>query len=375
MIAIEFAFLALGLVVGVASGAVLVMLLGRRSPDRHVRLTVSHDAVPRRGATLSTDAFSTAAAEPARGGPADRRRLDRSDGHEEHVHADPTSHVDPDPIPARGRFGIRTTVPFGAPAASSVGIPIEPERDPALDALRVKAAQAAAKLYRADLPAPAVAESLVVAQGAVATATAPVAVMAETAVEAKPDATPALIRILRGDHQALYAITAALAGQEADERRAWETAIRSMTSAIVDRAIGEGWLDFPTGNPFWDTFTVTQCRAIAGALAAAGHRFDGIDGWTDGRIPNYRDLTIAVADAGLEPRRIRAWPTQEEIDDLYIEVTAAPDEYLATNAPELGLEEVQALVGIGGPERARLWSDWDRLRAVFLAPVPTPIDA
>ena len=184
-------------------------------------------------------------------------------------------------------------------------------------------------------------------QGAVATATAPVAVMAPAEVDVKPDTTPALMRILRGDHQALYAITATLAGQEADERRAWETAIRSMTGAIVDRAIGEGWLDFPTGNPFWDTFTVTQCRAIAGALAAAGHRFDGIDGWTDGRIPNYRDLTIAVADAALEPRRIRAWPTQEEIDDLYIEVTTAPDEFLATNAPEPRAR------GGTGPGRAR----------------------
>ncbi len=370
MIAIEFAFLALGLVVGVASGAVLVMLLGRRKPERHVRLTVSHDAVPRRGATLSTDAFSNAAAEPARGGPADRRRLDRPEGHDEHVHGQPASHSDSAPNPARGRFGIRTTVPFGTPAATSVGITIEPERDPALDALRVKAAQAAAKLYRADLPSPALAESLMEPQGAVAIATAPVAVMAPAELEMKPDTTPALIRILRGDHQTLYAITATLAGQEADERRAWETAVRSMTSAIVDRAIGEGWLDFPTGNAFWDTFTVTQCRAIAGALAASGHRFDGIDGWTDGRIPNYRDLTIAVADAALEPRRIRAWPTQEEIDDLYIEVTAAPDEFLATNAPELGLEEIQALVGLGGPELARLWADWDRVREVFVSPVP-----
>ncbi|MEO8463028.1 MAG: hypothetical protein ABI555_07435, partial [Chloroflexota bacterium] len=108
-----------------------------------------------------------------------------------------------------------------------------------------------------------------------------------------------------------------------------------------------------------------QCRDIAGALAAAGHRFDGIDGWADGRVPSYRDLTYAVAAIGLEPRRIRAWPTQDEIGDLYLEVTSAPDDYLQTTAPNLDLEEIQALVGGDGSERERIWSDWDRVQAVL----------
>ena len=66
MIASEFAFLALGLVLGVASGSALVMVLGSRPPAHEVRLTVGHDAVPRRAATLSSDAFITSPAEPAR---------------------------------------------------------------------------------------------------------------------------------------------------------------------------------------------------------------------------------------------------------------------------------------------------------------------
>ena len=76
MTASEFAFLALGLVLGIASGSALVVVLGSRPPAREVKVTVGHDAVPRRAATLSSDAF-TAHGEPARGGPADRRRLDR----------------------------------------------------------------------------------------------------------------------------------------------------------------------------------------------------------------------------------------------------------------------------------------------------------
>ena len=58
MTASEFAFLALGLMLGVASGSAIVVVLGSRPPAREVRLTVGHDAVPRRAATLSSDASS-----------------------------------------------------------------------------------------------------------------------------------------------------------------------------------------------------------------------------------------------------------------------------------------------------------------------------
>lgn len=73
----EFVFLALGLVLGVASGVALIEVLRARPPARReVRLTVSQDAIPRRRATtLADDAFVTSAPEPARGGPADRREL------------------------------------------------------------------------------------------------------------------------------------------------------------------------------------------------------------------------------------------------------------------------------------------------------------
>ena len=70
----EFSFLALGLVLGLVTGAALVELFRARPPSSHeVRLTVAHDAIPRRSATLADDAFVAAGPEPARGGPADRR--------------------------------------------------------------------------------------------------------------------------------------------------------------------------------------------------------------------------------------------------------------------------------------------------------------
>ena len=77
MTASEFAFLALGLVLGVASGAALSIVIRARPPaPREIRVTVAADAVPRRPpATLSglgraRDDRQRRSAR-ARGGPAD----------------------------------------------------------------------------------------------------------------------------------------------------------------------------------------------------------------------------------------------------------------------------------------------------------------
>ncbi|MDQ2966225.1 MAG: hypothetical protein M3R57_10295, partial [Chloroflexota bacterium] len=69
----ELAFLGLGIVFGVATGATLFAVLRGRSPaPREIRLTITPNSVPRRrAATLAMDPFVVAATEPARGGPAD----------------------------------------------------------------------------------------------------------------------------------------------------------------------------------------------------------------------------------------------------------------------------------------------------------------
>lgn len=385
MTASEFAFLALGLVLGVASGSALVMVLGSRPSAREVRLTVEHDAIPRRGATLSADAFNAAHGEVARGGPADRRLMDR-----DMPVSDPPGHR-PMPIlaPAAPRPVMspimRTPVPSRGPGSGASGFPIVAERDPSLDALRIQAALTAERLVRAGLPtATALLEPVTMERASGAAAPAALAWPAvawppvrdtepvretEPASAETPDETPAIARILRGDYRALLAIVFLMAGDDDAARRPWFTALRGMADAVSKRAILDGCLDFRVGNPFWDTFTIDQCRLIAGALAAAGFRFDGVGAWEDGRVPGYRDLTAAVAGAGLEPRRIRAWPTREEIAALYTGATAASDEYLLAHAPTLDLEEVQATIPAGGAERAFLWGAWERLRPALMSRV------
>ena len=126
----EFVFLALGLVLGVASGVALIEVLRARPPARReVRLTVSQDAIPRRRATtLADDAFVTSAPEPARGGPADRREM---------TGPAPLGEPDrrtgvlvgglPDPIGAAGRI---------AASGPPIGVAISWGTDPMLGALQ-----------------------------------------------------------------------------------------------------------------------------------------------------------------------------------------------------------------------------------------------
>ncbi len=376
MTASEFAFLALGLVLGVATGAALVVVLRARPPAREIRVTVEHDAVPRRAATLSADAFVAPAAGPARGGPADRDGLDRDELPYDNP-TDPRGAGSPTPVMVPIGAQNRTTVSFAGSAAGSGGIRIVPERDPTLEELRILAARTVDPLVRAGMPTTGTLLGSLPSTQASTRAEPAQRPDPAPAREASPEIAldtdaevPALIRILRGDHRALAATAALLAGSDAAQRRPWHDTLMALARALADRALREGWLDIPVGNPFWDTFTIGQCRTIAAALATVGYRFDGTGGWDLGRVPTYRDLAAAVAVAGLEPRRIRAWPTQDEIAGLYLQATIAADEYVLTRAPDLGEVEIRDLVGTDDPVLDRAWASWGRVRATLLDPLP-----
>jgi len=110
---IEFAFLALGLVLGVAGGAAMVVVFRSHPSPHEVKVTVARDAVPRRAATLSIDAFHSPG-EVARGGPADRRSHDRDF---------PATN---DPPRLSDMLNARTSVLETAPIGSGLALPAEP---------------------------------------------------------------------------------------------------------------------------------------------------------------------------------------------------------------------------------------------------------
>jgi hypothetical protein len=178
--------------------------------------------------------------------------------------------------------------------------------------------------------------------------------------------TPTIFRLLRGDRTSLTALVTRLAGEDPVLRRTWQTNLIQLIDAIVAVSIEAASLEYPADHPFWGTFTLTQDRDISRALASLGHRFDGLGGFTDDRVPTQRDLSMAMGYAGLDPMRIRQWPTEAEMAALYSDVTVAADEHLAGTAGDLSLSELIALLGQRADGLADLWNDWGRVRPLLL---------
>lgn len=178
--------------------------------------------------------------------------------------------------------------------------------------------------------------------------------------------TPRIFRLVRGDRAAMTELVGALAGDDAEERRRWQLAVANLVDAIIADAIEGATLEFPHEHPFWGPFTVEQDRDVVRALASLGYRFDGLGGWVDGRIPSQRDLSLALGYAGLDPMRIRHWPTESEMTDLFADVTVAADEHLAGAAGDLTLGELVSMLGRRADALAELWNQWGLIRPLLL---------
>ncbi len=318
----ELAFLALGLVLGIATGAAILVTLWSRPPKHEIRLTVTRDAVPRRASTLAANLLHGSLDGPAPGGPGDRRAVDRDDA----------------PI----RTAVQPIVSMPLPFASA-----EPAR---------VAAQAASPS-----PAPA---PLAAAHGlaAIAIEPEPDPMLAELAT---PGGVPSLHLVLAGDHRAMLRLVDLVSGMDPEQRRAWQELLTAFVEAVRERAVDLGLIDLPMGNPFWDTFTIGQCRQIVVALASTGRRFDGRDGWADGIVPAYRDLSRALADVGIDPRRVRAWPNSAEIADLFRGARVAADEAVARWAPTLEASDLRSFLAERGRGLDSLWAVWDAVRVAI----------
>jgi hypothetical protein len=206
------------------------------------------------------------------------------------------------------------------------------------------------------------------AAAAIASAPPPGLRTADDAFASQPGAgrSARIFRLLRGDRAALGEVVAAMAGDDAEARRRWQIALSDLVDAIVADAIAESALEFPTEHMFWGTFTIVQDRDIAQALSALGFRFDGLGGWVDGRVPSQRDLSLALGYAGIDPMRIRHWPTETDIQDLYREVAVMADRHLASKAGDLTLGELVTMLGRRADGLAETWNHWGRLRPILL---------
>ena len=178
----------------------------------------------------------------------------------------------------------------------------------------------------------------------------------------------AIIRLLRGDHEAMSRLVARLAGDDSDARQRWQQSIAGLLEALVGRAIEAAAFDYPTTHAFWGTFTRAQCRDISAALASLGYRHDGFGDFADEHVPSQRDLSLAVGYAGLDPMRIRHWPSEAEMHELLREVTVAADEYVWEAAGGLTLGELVSLLGRRADALTELWNEWGTVRPLLLSP-------
>jgi hypothetical protein len=181
--------------------------------------------------------------------------------------------------------------------------------------------------------------------------------------------TPRVFRLLRGDRAAMTEILAVLAGDDPTDRRRWQLALSDLVDAILADSIEHASLEFPSEHAFWGPFTLEQNRDISSALSSLGYRFDGLGGWIDGRVPSQRDLSLAMGYAGLDPMRIRQWPTERDMAQLYADVTVAADEHLAGRAGDLTLGELVTMLGRRADGLAEVWNAWGRLRPLLLEEV------
>ncbi len=181
------------------------------------------------------------------------------------------------------------------------------------------------------------------------------------------DAEPAILPLLAGNRDVLRRIAAVLAAGDAEAQPHWERRLTALVEAVRLRAIDGAALTFPDEG-FWAPYTQLQGREIAAALAALGYRYDGNEGFADGRVPGQRELSLAIGYAGLDPMRIRIWPSETELPHLYAGVEVDVGRFVAQAAGELTLGEMIDLLGRRAEELSDLWNAWGRVRPLLLSP-------
>jgi hypothetical protein len=189
--------------------------------------------------------------------------------------------------------------------------------------------------------------------------------------DAERSAELVIDRVLGGDRAALVEVSSAIA-DASEERRRSQLLIADLVDGIVSRALDEAYLDLPPDQPFWSELSAADGRRTVAALASLGSRFDGRSGFAGDHVPSLRDLSLAVAYAGLDPKRVRRWPTPDELSRLFVGATVAAHEYLSERAPELTLAQLVDLLGTRAEPLAELWDRWGRARPALLAPASTP---
>ncbi len=183
---------------------------------------------------------------------------------------------------------------------------------------------------------------------------------------AEADRVPLILRVLRGDRAAREDLVGLVASGDEAGGAEWQVRIARFVDAVTARAIEDGYLATDPENPFWRLFTDEERHEIVQALSALGFRFDGMRGFADDRVPSARDLSLAVGYAGLDRMRIRSWPGETALAELFAGASVRADLWLADQADDLSIGRLEAALGARAGGLADLWNAWGRVRPAML---------
>lgn len=177
----------------------------------------------------------------------------------------------------------------------------------------------------------------------------------------------AVVALLHGDDAVLEALAERAAGASGLARTDARRLLLLLRDAITDAALGEAWLTFPSGHPFWGSLSTDDARGVARALASLGNGFDGRGGWSAGHAPDTREFAMALAQAGYDIRGFRHPAGRAEVESLWDGTVVDAAGLLAHTAADLSLDRMLALVGVRAAALGTLWSHWGSIRPLLLA--------
>jgi hypothetical protein len=252
----------------------------------------------------------------------------------------------------------------------------------AADAARIAAEAAQARCAEArrvaiECEEAAGAHDAVGAEAAPAGPAAPVAPQADLAGEVleptvlQPRSAPLAVRgtalgeLLVGDREPVLRFALLLAGDTGLEPGRLQLLLVELREAIIAGALANHAFRFPDDHPFWSQFSQAGGTQVAAMLSSLGFRFDGQSGWADGRVPQIRDLALALSYAGFDLRSLRRPAGQAAIDTLWQGTVVMPAEWLLQRAPGLELEAVVEALGQRATRLSDLWAIWPQVRELL----------
>ncbi len=179
---------------------------------------------------------------------------------------------------------------------------------------------------------------------------------------------PPISLVLQGDRDTLRSLSLRLADETGVDAGRLQLLLLELREQIASSALEENFLQFPDSHPFWSQLPRRDGRQVAASLSSMGFRFDGSGAWLDDHSPTIRELALAISHVGIDPRSMRRPPDLAAVGQLWLGTTVSVEEYVATKAPDLELEQVINCLGARAGRLSELWDLWGRLRPLLLTP-------